>query len=897
MTSVQRALSVGTLVLLGASAARAQPSQLFISEYIEGSSDNKALEIYNGTGAPINLATGDYNVQMYFNGSAAAGLTIDLTGTVAAGDVYVVAHSSSSAAILAQADQASAGGWFNGDDAVVLRRGTTIIDVIGQIGFDPGTEWGSGLQSTTDNTIRRKAAVCAGDPNGADTFNPAVEWDGFVIDTFDDLGTHTATCTLSVGVIESREIWQIQGSGAASPFAGQRAGTENNIVTALSYSTGMPNGFFIQTPDSRADASNQTSNGIYVFTGSTPSVNVGDQVDVTGSVSEFFGLTELSNATVTVDSSGNPLPAAVLFTQVNAGEFVPSHDQPFPANEYERFEGMRVRVMDGRTSAPSDRFGDAAMVADDTRAFREPGLLYPGVPGYPVLWDGNPEVFEINPDGAGLPDASFPAGSVIQVAEGPLTYSFDDYQIWPTTLSYTKAVIPRPVRARHPGEMTVASQNMLRFFDADATNGPNDGPVTPAQFRDRVAKASLHIRTVLRAPDILSLEEVENIAALISLANRIEADDPSIRYTAYLLEGNDIGGIDTGVLVRDTINVTAQVTQVGLTTRLSLDGSRLNDRPPLVLQGEYVGNGAPFPITVIGVHGRSLSGIEGTGSSANRVRQKRLEQATELAQYIQSLQAADRARRIVVTGDFNAFEFSDGFVDVVGIMTGHLDPKGAIQPGHADHVEPNLVNQVNSLPASERYSFVFGGSAQVLDHMLTTANLDRYVRTLQYARGNADGPISFQADPTTPVAMSDHDGEVLFIMTDYDADRLPDDVDNCAVNPNPSQEDFDLDSIGDSCDVDDDNDFVLDVVDACRLSGPVQLFVTIGSCTTHAVDVILKTGCSITDSILGSANGATNHRQFVSSVTLLADALRKDGLISDDAKSALTRCAAWANLP
>src|SRR5690606_17998953 len=121
------------------------PTELFFSEYIEGSSNNKALEIYNGTGTAVNLGTDGYNIQMYFNGSANTGLTINLTGILADGDVFVIAHSSANATILSQADQTNGAGWFNGDDVVVLRKGTTVIDVIGQIGYDPGNEWGSGL--------------------------------------------------------------------------------------------------------------------------------------------------------------------------------------------------------------------------------------------------------------------------------------------------------------------------------------------------------------------------------------------------------------------------------------------------------------------------------------------------------------------------------------------------------------------------------------------------------------------------------------------------------------------------------------------------------------------------------------------------------------------------------
>ena len=172
----------------------AAPAELFFSEYIEGSSNNKALEIFNGTGSTINLATQGYNLQIFANGATTPALTINLTGTVAPTDVYVIAHDSADAAILAQTDQTSGGGWFNGDDAIVLRKGTTIIDVIGQVGFDPGTAWGTGLTSTADRTLRRKTAVCAGKTNATTAFDPAAEWDGSAINTFGGLGSHTSSC-------------------------------------------------------------------------------------------------------------------------------------------------------------------------------------------------------------------------------------------------------------------------------------------------------------------------------------------------------------------------------------------------------------------------------------------------------------------------------------------------------------------------------------------------------------------------------------------------------------------------------------------------------------------------------------------------------------------------------
>jgi predicted extracellular nuclease len=185
---------VCVVALGGAGSAGSAPTDVFFSEYIEGTSNNKALEIFNGTAAAIDLGAQDYFILMHFNGSPGVGLTIELTGTVAAGDVYVVTNAAAAQVIRDAADQITTStSWFNGDDAVILRKGGTtgtVVDAIGQVGFDPGTEWGSGLTSTADNTLRRKPGIESGDANFGDTFDPAVEWDGFATDTFDGLGSH-----------------------------------------------------------------------------------------------------------------------------------------------------------------------------------------------------------------------------------------------------------------------------------------------------------------------------------------------------------------------------------------------------------------------------------------------------------------------------------------------------------------------------------------------------------------------------------------------------------------------------------------------------------------------------------------------------------------------------------
>jgi predicted extracellular nuclease len=184
--------------------AEAVASTLFFSEYIEGSSYNKALEIYNGTGAAVDLTAENYEIRIYFNGNATVGKTVALTGTLASGDVYVVADSKADPVILAQADSSGTTNYFNGDDAIELVKDGVVIDSIGQVGFDPGSQWGADLISTADNTLRRLPDICQGDPDSSDAFDPAVEWEGFAQDTFDGLGSHTANCGVAVEPTEPK---------------------------------------------------------------------------------------------------------------------------------------------------------------------------------------------------------------------------------------------------------------------------------------------------------------------------------------------------------------------------------------------------------------------------------------------------------------------------------------------------------------------------------------------------------------------------------------------------------------------------------------------------------------------------------------------------------------------
>ena len=161
---------------------------LFFSEYVEGTSWNKAVEIYNAGTAAFDI--GGCTVNIYYNGNTTAGDSITLTTMMlAADDVHVLCHNRivTTGRIC---DQRDGNLGFNGDDAVELVCGGTVYDVIGQIGFDPGTEWGTGLVSTQDNTIRRMCSIAVGDADGSDAFDPSTQWDGFATNELSGLGEH-----------------------------------------------------------------------------------------------------------------------------------------------------------------------------------------------------------------------------------------------------------------------------------------------------------------------------------------------------------------------------------------------------------------------------------------------------------------------------------------------------------------------------------------------------------------------------------------------------------------------------------------------------------------------------------------------------------------------------------
>jgi uncharacterized protein len=667
---------------------------------------------------------------------------------------------------------------------------TVVADLTGiggssaQSFYDDGT---NGDVTAGDNVFSYLATVSTG-TKGGDKALPFT-----VSDAQTRSGTGSVVLTVTPAPIS---ICAIQGPGATSPYAREMVATQG-VVTALKYNSG----YFIQMPDEVSGCELNASRGVFVYTGSAlPALAVvGAYVQVTGVVSEYVPsadpysppMTEIGSARIKALPTAYAMPDPVTLTAADL-------PQNGTLEQLERYEGMRVFVQTLRAVSPTEGTVSEAnatatsngafygVIDGTSRPFREAGVevgdpLPAGAPDNVPRFDFNPERLRVNSWGQiGSTAIDVTTGALVSNLVGVLDYSYRTWTILPDVSSPPVVsgglVGAEPVPEPGAHEFTVASFNMERFYDTVNDGGVSDVKLTPEAFELRLSKASLAIRNVLLMPDILGVQEVENLTTLQALAARINTDAgaASPDYVAYLLEGNDIGGIDVGFLVRSDRVKNIAVVQEGKDATYNDPATGLpyinhdtglpellNDRPPLVLTCDVQGPTGTLPLTVIVNHLRSLSGIDDAADGA-RVRAKRLAQAQFLAGLIRDRMAADPFERIVSVGDYNAYEVNDGYVDVIGTITGTSAPKDQVVLWGPVTGSPVLTDATALADAADRYSYSYDGSAQLLDHIIVNDNARDRLTRLHFARSNADFPEILRSDPTRPERLSDHDMPVAY---------------------------------------------------------------------------------------------------------------------------------------
>lgn len=642
--------------------------------------------------------------------------------------------------------------------------------------FDDGT---NGDATSADNTFSFGITLSFGATPGAKTIPVTIQ---------DAQGrSSTASIALTVTVPPlPLAIHDIQGTTEISPVAGKVVQT-TGIVTGVS-----TNGFFIQVPDGSADANPNTPEGIFVFTSSAPpaAAALGNSVQVIGTVNEFIPSgdpnsppsTEIGGPTITVLSTGNPLPSPINLTAADTN--------PAGAiDELQKYKAMLVHVAVLKVVGPTDGNVNEANATSTSnglffgvlpgiaRPFREPGIELPdplptGAPANIPRFDHNPELIRVDSDA--LPGATaldVTSGATVTNVTGPLDFASRFYTILVAPNSGAVAtgnVSATPVPVPTANELTIANFNMERFFDTVNDPTVDDVALTPTAFANRLNKASLAIRNVLNSPDIIGVEEMENLTTLQAVADKVNGDavaagQPNPGYKPFLDEGNDVGGIDVGFLVKSRVNV-LNVVQVGKDTTFVEPGGTtaiLNDRPALVLTATVAqaNSDVSLPITVIVNHLRSLISVDDP-TDGPRVRLKRQLQAEFMANLMQSHQSA--GENVVQICDCNAFEFNDGYVDVIGTMIGKPTPPDQVVNASADLVGPDFTDLLTTLPRAQQYSYVENGSAQTLDHVLVNNTMLPSLSRFAIARNDADFPEVFRNDPNRPERISDHDMPVAY---------------------------------------------------------------------------------------------------------------------------------------
>ena len=584
--------------------------------------------------------------------------------------------------------------------------------------------------------------------------------------------------TPGVASAQATTIMDIQGTGHLSPYDGQTV-TTSGVVTAVAF-----NGFYMQDP--AGDGDDNTSDGIFVF-GFGLDVAAGDIVEVTGPVSEFIpggadtgnlSITQLSGS-VSVLSSGNPLPRPEVISRsarrpgsntVISDSELPTNLQTDPAvsnpdqdaiDFYETFEGMYVEI-DRPVAVSATRtfnaFASELFAVPSNGGTVSPTTARTGRGGIALqpdpdnLGDQNPERIQIQFDGTIYPAdvPAIPVGGRMDDVVGVMGYSFGNYEVNATEeVQFSAGTIReqttwlRPL----PSEVTVASYNVLNL-SPDASDDSQ---------RDKLAA---QIAAQLRSPDVIALQEIqdnsgetddgvtaadETLAALVEAI--VAAGGPE--YVAFDVAPADgaFGGIPGGnirnaflynpnrVELLDYELLSASVLSgLGIADADAFDGSR----SPLAAIFSFDGD----PFTVINNHWTSRFGstpiFGGPQPFVQAGEAAREASAQALNDYVDLLREANSDAAVMVVGDLNTFEWTNDLADIL--------------PGSDRPLQNLLAN--NALTGNDRinrYTFIFDGNSQALDHFFVTGNLGREAR-LDIVHTNVDFPRTADA-----VTASDHE--------------------------------------------------------------------------------------------------------------------------------------------
>ncbi|HEU4320312.1 MAG TPA: lamin tail domain-containing protein [Acidimicrobiia bacterium] len=741
-------------------------------DYDQDSTDTaEFLEIYNSGADPVDLSA--YRVDLVNGNGGAVYDEVELTGTLAAGDFYVLCLNE---ATTPECDVTAAfGAVQNGSPdavAIVELANGAIVDTLSYEGdtVAPYTEGsGAGLVDDPATNFAGLSRIT----DGVDTDVNNVDFALRCITPGAANSTATTECpdvTPSPPVCTEVFIYDIQGAAHTSPLLGQQV-CANGIVTAVDSGAG----FYLQDVDGDGDIA--TSDAVFVFDrGATP-VAVGDNVTVDGTVSEFtaaagnLSTTQISVASTTVNSSGNEPPDSVVIgskgrkppTDVIEDDAFGSFDPEDDGLDFmESLEAMRVTVDSPTTVAGTSQFGELYTLPKGVRATQDSrrGTLNISPDDY------NPERVQIDPD-SGVFDMDAPivdTGARLSDVTGVVGYAFGFYEVIPTEeFSVEKESRLRAERTRlkpGPDRMTIASYNVLNL---DPNDGDGDTDVADGRF---TAVATDIVRN-LRSPDIVALQEIQDNSGeaddgvtaanetLQMLVDEIAAlGGPNYQFIDNPYIGDNTSGGAPGANIRvaflwnpervDTVGGTDSV--VDPTDQQTNPANPFWDtRPPLVQKFEFERR----DFVVVNNHFASKSGsspLYGTLQNSTERQEDpavngSLDQRRAQAEAVNAYLAAsfDADANVVTLGDFNEFEF------ISPLLT----------------LSEDMENLTLRQRPDERYSYNFEGNSQSLDHILVSENLSPWT---------AFDPVHLNSEfAATDQRSSDHDPLVASI----NVKRLP----------------------------------------------------------------------------------------------------------------------------